>query len=37
LFGQPTDIHAYVSTRGTVPLDLEMLRSRPLHYEIALV
>ena len=37
LFGQPTDIHAYVSTRGIVPLDLEMLRSRPLHYEIALV
>jgi hypothetical protein len=37
LFGQPTDIHAYVSTRGTQPLDLEMLRSRPLHYEIALV
>jgi hypothetical protein len=37
LFGQPTDIHAYVSTRGAVPLDLDMLRSRPLHYEIALV
>lgn len=37
LFGQPTDIGAYASTRGTVPLDLEMLRRRPLHYEIALV
>lgn len=37
LFSQPTDVHAYVSTRGTVPLDLRMLRSRPLHYEIALV
>ncbi|HUQ47694.1 MAG TPA: hypothetical protein VM053_05540 [Gemmatimonadaceae bacterium] len=37
LFGQSTDIGAYVSTRGSVPLDLDMLRSRPLHYEIALV
>lgn len=37
LFGQPTDIHAYVTTRGTELLDLDMLRSRPLHYEIALV
>ena len=36
-FSQPTDIHAYVSTRGRTPLDLESLRSRPLHYEIALV
>ena len=37
LFGQSTNIGAYVSTRGTVPLDLDMLRSRPLHYEVALV
>ena len=37
LFSQPTDIGAYASTRGTVPLDLDMLRGRPLHYEIALV
>lgn len=36
LFVQPTDIHAYVTTRGS-PLDLGGLRSRPLHYEIALV
>lgn len=37
LFAQPTDIHAYVTTRGTLPLDLDKLRSKPLHYEIALV
>ena len=36
LLAQPTDINAYVGTRGT-PLDLESLKRRPLHYEIGLV
>jgi len=36
LFGQPTDINAYVGTRGS-PLKVGGLRSLPLHYEIALV
>ena len=36
LFAQATDIDAYVgTTKG--PLDIERLRARPLHYEIALV
>lgn len=37
LFGQGTDIRAYVSTRGSAPLDLGSLRGRPLHHEIAFV
>jgi hypothetical protein len=37
LFAQATDIHAYVTTRGSQPLDVNALRNRPLHYEIALV
>ncbi|MEO7368582.1 MAG: GNAT family N-acetyltransferase [Gemmatimonadaceae bacterium] len=36
MFGQPTDINAYVSTRKSI-LDLESLKRLPLHYEIALV
>lgn len=36
-FAQPTDVNAYLGTRGTEPLDMESYRRQPLHYEIALV
>ncbi len=36
MFGQPTDINAYVGTRKS-PLDVQRLKRLPLHYEIALV
>ncbi len=36
LLAQPTDVNAYV-TSVSGPLDVETLRLRPLHYEIALV